>query len=141
MKRIPEWLFYVLSISWGCIMTGLGLAVTLIFSIAWVFTRNWIFIPQNNQFGWSYRIGTGWGGVSFGPVAIVAQDEPQSTLDHEFGHAIQNCVFGPGEVIIGIASAARYHWRNWKRKKDPTCALRPYDAIWFEGQATKWGTP
>ena len=58
---------------------------------------------------------------------------------HEYGHSLQNCLWGPiGIFVITIPSAIRYwvfHFREKFGKKNPS-----YDSIWFEGQATKWGT-
>ena len=42
-------------------------------------------------------------------------------------------------LCISIASAIRYHYRNWIKKHKPTINLPPYDSIWFEGEATKIG--
>ena len=60
-----------------------------------------------------------------------------STLAHEIGHSIQNSIWGPLFLpVIGIPSAIRYWYRKtplYKKKTD-------YDAIWFEGQATAWGS-
>jgi hypothetical protein len=86
-----------------------------------------------------FAFGKGWGGLTLGAVVIVAGDSSLSVLFHEYGHTVQNLIFGPFELFIGIASAARYWYREIKRERDPACYLPPYDSIWFEGQATRLG--
>ena len=39
--------------------------------------------------------------------------------------------------VITIPSVIRYWYRNWALAQGKK--LPDYDAIWFEGQATKWG--
>ena len=95
--------------------------------------------PKKNQYGWVFRVGNGWGGLSLGPIALVSCNASQHTLNHEFGHSIQNCLYGPFMVLITLASAARYHYRNWMSKHKPKVTLPPYDSIWFEDEATKLG--
>ena len=43
--------------------------------------------------------------------------------------------------VICIPSAIRYWYREfiWHCNKEKFNKLPEYDAIWFEGQATKWG--
>ena len=77
--------------------------------------------------------------MSFGAMFITDSTPSEHTLCHEHGHGLQNLIFGPFEIFIGIASAARYWYREIKRKIEPTCYLPPYDAIWFEAQATRLG--
>ena len=91
--------------------------------------------PKRNQYGWYFVVGRGWGGAEFGPMCLVSENPSQHTLDHEFGHAIQNCYFGPFMIFISLASAGRYWYRRFLKARG--AALPPYDAIWFEGQATR----
>jgi hypothetical protein len=93
--------------------------------------------PAPNQYGWYFEIGEGWGGLELGPMCIVNKNPTQHILDHEFGHSIQNCLFGPFMILISLASAIRYWDREIQKVQGKQ--LVPYDAIWFEGQATKWG--
>ncbi len=127
--------FWLYSWLWGFIMTLLGV---IIFGIL----RLCGFKPEKNQYGYAIRIGSpGWGGISFGPYCLVSPTTSQHTLDHEFGHALQNCVFGPGMIFIGLASAARYQYREFLHNvlKKKYSDMPDYDDIWFEGQATLWG--
>ena len=93
--------------------------------------------PKRNQYGWYFEIGENWGGAELGPMCLVSKNPNQHILDHEFGHAIQNCYYGPFMILISLASAARYWYRRFCKAKN--IALSPYDSIWFEGQATRLG--
>lgn len=95
--------------------------------------------PKRNQYSWYFTIGKNWGGLELGCMCLVSENTSQNTLNHEFGHQIQNCIYGPGMIFITLASAARYHYRNWIKKHKPEIKLPPYDSIWFEGEATNIG--
>ena len=93
------------------------------------------------------EVGGDWGGINLGCVSLcggyttVCKNEEwfQHTHRHEFGHSLQNLVWGPlFPFVVAIPSAIRYHYRNYRTKKG--LENNDYDAIWFEGQATKWGT-
>lgn len=127
-------LFWFLSWTWGFPMTAIGFVVSTILSILG-------FIPYRNQYGYSIECGRVWGGVEFGPFSIVNQNPSQHILDHEFGHSLQNCYFGPLMPIISIMSAIRYWYREYlvKIKGKKYSELPDYDDIWFEGTATYLG--
>ena len=58
---------------------------------------------------------------------------------HEYGHSLQNCILGPFMlIVVNLPSTVRYWYRRIAMSlgKAPK---KPYDSIWFEGQATKWG--
>lgn len=132
--KLSKTLFYILSFTWGIIMTSIGCIVSAILIICGQ-------KPKRNQYGWHFEIGYGWGGCELGCMSIVNKNPSQHILDHEFGHAVQNCFFGPGMVFISLASAIRYHYREYltRIKKVPYHLLPGYDDIWFEGQATNLG--
>ena len=130
MKRI---LFYVLSFTWGALMSIIGAIGTL------------ILLPFGEQkifHGRVYTvIGANWGGVCLGCFFFVSKSSANSnhTRAHECGHGLQNCLWGPlFPIVIGIPSSIRYFYRNWRTKKGNPCKT-DYDDIWFEGQATRWG--
>lgn len=67
---------------------------------------------------------------------IIRGARCNNVLPHEYGHSIQNIIFGPlFPFVIGIPSALRYWYRELNSEKITT----PYDAIWFEGWASKLG--
>jgi hypothetical protein len=127
--------FYILSFTWGIIMSLIGCLVTVVLLVAG-------YRPKRNLYGWYFEVGENWGGVEFGCMCVVNKNPVEYTLNHEFGHAVQNCYFGPGMILISLASAARYWYREYliKVKKKSYSDLPDYDSIWFEGDATEIGT-
>jgi hypothetical protein len=98
--------------------------------------------PKQNLYGWYFNIGEDWGGVSFGFISIVAENPSHHLLQHEFGHSIQNCIFGIFFIpVVAIPSMVRYWYRRYlvEMKNLSYLDLPPYDSIWFEGQATLLG--
>lgn len=131
MKRT---IYYFLSFTWGSIMTFIGLCAALSLYIAG-------YKPTKYGPCLCYVVGTGWGGVSLGPIMIMSEGNAKGdhTKNHEFGHSLQNCIWGPlFPFVIAIPSATRYWAREFRRNKG-TPPTTDYDAIWFEGQATEWG--
>lgn len=124
--------FYILSWTWGIIMTLIGSVVALILILIG-------YKPIKNIYGWYFEIGNYWGGVDLGYISIIQKNSSQYLKHHEFGHAVQNCIFGPlFPFMIAIPSAIRYWYRTIREKlgKDnPT----DYYAIWFEKQASTYG--
>lgn len=125
--------FWSLSLTWGIIMTAIGFIATKVLNIMGYKT-------EPNLYGYRTKFGKGWGGIDLGPYCIVSEDAGQHTWNHEFGHAIQNCYFGPlFPFIVAIPSACRYWHFMEERKKGRGDQLPAYDDAWFEGQATKLG--
>lgn len=127
-----KFFYWFLSLTWGLSMTLIGFLAALFMLIIGK-------KPYRVGHTFMFYFGKGWGGLTLGAVIIVSEDCSASTISHEYGHTVQNLIFGPFELFIGIASAARYWYREIKRKQDPACYLPPYDSIWFEGQATRLG--
>lgn len=126
-----EKLFYILSVVWGFPMTLIGACAALVLKIQG---------RKAQKHGWCYyyECGRNWGGVNFGLVFLTSDNPSEHTKNHEHGHALQNCIWGPlMPFVIAIPSAIRYWTRVFQQKQGKE--LEPYDAIWFEGQATKWG--
>ena len=127
-------LFWFLSWTWGFIMTFIGSLTFLVF-------KAFGYKPYKNQYGWVIEWGKSWGGLDIGPFTIVNKNPSQHILDHEFGHGLQNCYFGPFMPLISIASAIRYWYREYliRIKKMQYSEIADYDDIWFEGTATYLG--
>ena len=126
-------LFYILSFTWGLPLTLIGcvVAVFLIAAGHKPFRYGWC---------WYFEIGENWGGLELGIFFLTNKEPTKHLLQHESGHAIQNCYLGfLMPFIVCIPSALRYWYRelryNRRNIKPPT----KYDDIWFEGQATKLG--
>ena len=127
-------LFWFLSCTWGII-------VTLIGSLTFAVLTSFGYKPFRNIYGYAIEIGEGWGGLEMGPFCLVSKNPSQHTLNHEFGHGIQNCFFGPFMLFISLASAVRYWYREYQVRvlKKSYADLPDYDSIWFEGDATRLG--
>lgn len=82
-----------------------------------------------------FTIGKSWGGFELGWFFICGKNNGYGTQVHELGHLIQNAKIG-GLRMLGLSIASAF--RFWKRKIFG--AKEPYDAWWFEGQATKLGS-
>lgn len=136
MRAVKIAAFWLVSLTWGCIMTALGLIASLLL----LCTGH---RPYAFGYGYYFIVGKGWGGVNLGTVFIVSASAGLSTLQHEAGHGIQNIIFGIlTPFIVGVPSMVRYWWRRWYVAKGYHITKKPladYDAIWFEGQATRIG--
>ena len=127
--------FYILSFTWGIIMTFIGCAASAVLLALG-------YKPQKNKYGWTFIVGQNWGGVDLGLASIVCENPGEHLLQHEFGHAVQNCYYGPAfPFIVAIPSAIRYWYREYlvRSGKKQYHELPDYDSIWFEGEATKLG--
>jgi len=132
-KRI---LFYILSFTWGIIMSFIGLWPILILAC-----MKRVHVFHGRLYG---IIGKNWGGVNFGCFFLCCENsaEDDNLRKHECGHGIQNIIFGPlMPFVVAIPSAIRYWYREmiWRRDQEKYWKLPNYDAIWFEGWATKLG--
>lgn len=128
-------LFYVLSFTWGLPMTLVGVVAAAVMLL--LFRK-----PELCGYCIRFRIGNGWGGVSLG-LTIITDNQSESEITyHEHGHAIQNTLYGffmP--ILVCIPSMIRYWYREYlvRVKGLRYSALPPYDDVWYEGQATRWG--
>lgn len=135
MKVVKFILFWLLSLTWGIIMTAIGLITAAAFIITF---------HKPKLFGCFvyFETGSDWGGFNLGPFFICSKNTSIVTKKHEAGHGIQNIIYGPlMPFIVSIPSAIRYHYRKYliKSGKKKFNDLPLYDAIWFEKQATDLG--
>lgn len=124
-------LYYTLNFTWGALMNVAGLfcAVALLC----------VGRKANTYHGCLHvTVGKNWGGVSLGVVIITDAEPTEHTLKHEYGHTIQNAILGPlFPFLVGVPSVLRY-WK-WTILEAKGVELEPYDAAWYEGQATALG--
>ncbi|MBQ4381441.1 MAG: hypothetical protein II794_01725 [Oscillospiraceae bacterium] len=133
-KDMSPGAFYALSLTWGCITTLGGALVALALLITGHRPKKW-------GYAWCFEAGRGWGGFSMGPFLVTCRDGGQRLRDHEFGHSIQNCRFGPlMPFLVSIPSSTRYRWRLFRERVLKKPSATPYDSVWFEAQATRLGT-
>ena len=127
-----KFLFYLISFTWGLPLTLAGCIV----GVALLVTGH---KPQKWGHCYYFEVGNNWGGLEFGPIFLVNKNPSNYIRDHEAGHAIQNCWFGPlMPFIVCIPSAIRYWYRTMRNKMGKLCKTGYYD-IWLEAQASKLG--
>lgn len=141
-RPISKLFFYFLSFTWGLPTTLVGLAVALFLRLKGkkpIIAGYCIMFPLDIDFG-----------ISLGVVIIAPKESILSLYNrdnkipaliydygiiaHEHGHSIQNAYLGLlFPFLVAIPSFIRFWWREWNKPKTD------YDAIWFEGSATKTG--
>lgn len=119
--------YYLFSFTWGLPMSLIG---TLVFIIL----RFCGYEVQQNGWGWYIKIGKDWGGFSMGPFALLCKNHVAKLPAHEFGHSIQNCIFGPFIIFFVVIPSIIRYWL-WKLG----LVQRDYYYIWFEQQANMFG--
>ena len=128
MKKFKIILFYVLSFTWGIIMSLIGAIVFLVLMCMG-------YKPKKYKHLYYIEVGEHWGGMELGCFFLTDKTPTEHTKLHEAGHGIQNIIFGPlMPFVVCIPSAIRYWYRIYSKKPQP-----PYDSIWFEGWATRLG--
>lgn len=144
-------MFWVVSLTWGIIMTSIGLiaigSLNLVKLIAKLFKKDLKIKTHINGCSLITEVGGNWGGVELGAVALCGNYSElnkywfEHTRRHEFGHAVQHLIFGPFFIfVVAIPSACRYWYQRIMQGKGKHFASDWYDSIWFEGGATRWGT-
>ena len=137
-------LFWLVSLTWGLISTLLGF---IVFCVVVLFAKGKV---HRNGYTIIVEFGGNWGGLSLGAFNFCGRysqengpcydiDWYEHTRRHEFGHSLQNLIWGPLMIfVIGIPSATRYWYQTLRIRKG--LDVKPYESIWFEGQATCWGS-
>lgn len=130
-----QWLYYVLSFTWGILMTLVSLLVTIVLFIPSLFTKK----IQFHRYGWIYyvKLGKYWGGFETGIMFLRDWESDEDYINcHEFGHTMQNITFSIlTPVISTIPSVIRY----WYFELTPNKKHRDYSDIWFEDSADQCG--
>lgn len=128
-------LYYILSCTWGLLLTLIGLIVTLSLSIIKLFIKSIKF----EKFAWVYFIGIGvqWGGFETGLMFVRDLDSSKGLSQHEFGHTFQNTLFGPIQIIWSISSMIRYWYITIRCLRGHT--VGEYDSYWLEDAASQCG--
>lgn len=133
MSFLKGCLFWLLSWTWGMLMTLYGAFV----AIGLLLTKH---KPYRFHYFLCFETGKNWGGMEAGAFIIVNKGASQSLKAHEAGHGLQNIIFGPlMPFLVSIPSAIRYWRRRAIVKRGEGASLPPYDSIWFEHMATSLG--
>lgn len=126
-----RWLYYALNFTWGIVGTLIGILIT---TIMLLICRE----PYKCKNAWYFKVGSLWGGMSIGTIFVRDSDSYESINGHEYGHTIQNAIFGPFMlVLVYIPSAIRYWYFTIRVKMNKP--VSNYDDAWFEGSATDIG--
>ena len=100
--------YWLVSLTWGSIMTLLGAVIALGMLLTGHRPRR---LGPNVYF----EVGRGWGGMEYGAFFFVERNAARETILHEAGHGIQNLLLGPlMPFVVCIPSALRYWMRNCK---------------------------
>lgn len=136
MKVLKGILYWLWQCTYGIVMTSIGAIVILVLICCG-------YKPKRFHYNIYIEVGNGWGGLELGAFFICCKNSSVSTKQHEAGHALQNLWWGLlFPFVIWIPSAVRYWYRKWYYKYKYPQNQKPlpeYDAIWFEGQATRLG--
>lgn len=130
-----RWLYYVMSWSWGVIMSVIGVVAAVGARI--VFGKSAKMMKY--RWTWHQEVGKCWGGVSLGMNFFKDKEcTGEETRSHEFGHSFQNALLGPIAIVVAfVPSMIRYWYQTWADKKGKP--VKNYDAVWFEGAASDCG--
>ena len=135
-KVLSYIVFYLIQFTWGIVYNLVGLVLA-----------TWMLITGHKPYRcgpYIYFLAPELPGSIDGGVFYIAGSTSANTNLHEMGHGLQNMVWGPLMVfVIVIPSTVRFWYREWyweNRFPITGKALPLYDSIWFEGQATRWGT-
>lgn len=124
-----KWLYYILNLTWGLLMTIIGYIIALIMLITFHKPRFY----KGVMYFISRKIN---GGFSVGMVLVVC-NESDALKNHEIGHTYQNAIFGIFmPFIVSIPSMIRYWYIEHQEKKGKEIY---YDGVWFEKSATDIG--
>lgn len=128
-----KYLYYILSWTWGLPMTLIGSIIALVLMMCG-------HKPKKYGYCYYFEVCEKWGGLELGMFFLVNRNPIEHTKAHEHGHSFQNCIWGPlMPIVISIPSAIRYWYRFIRTKIGKPCTTK-YDDIWFERQASEWGT-
>ena len=109
--KINKPLYYILNCTWGCIMTLIGAVIAL--SLLCIGKK-----PKKHAGCTYFNVGKSWGGVELGCFFLTDEHDSKHTRNHEFGHSLQNCLWGPlFPFVVCIPSAIRYWLREFKTQR------------------------
>lgn len=129
--KINKFFYYFLNLTWGLPLTLAGLLVAFVLIITGHKPKHWGGCIY-------FNVGKWWGGLELGLVFLTDSYDSYHTKCHEYGHSLQNMIWGPFFIFfIAIPSSIRYWVFTFREKLGKTNP--EYDSIWFEGQASRWG--
>ena len=124
--------YYLLSYTWGIIGTLIGHIISLILLSYGRFRTFYTtyYVELNKPID---------SGLEMGTTFSVGKNCGRYLICHEYGHSIQNALFGPFVfILVWMPSVIRFNVRRIKEKMHKHITTG-YDDIWFEGSATNLG--
>lgn len=138
-KPMQAHTFYILSWTWGFIMTFIGAIVVGSIKLYGFVTKK-EFKLKKHGYCYYLNVGKAWGGVELGMFFLTDSKDSSSVKWHEHGHATQNCIWGPlFPFVIALPSMFRYWYREFKYNRKGITPPTTYSSIWFEKQADQLG--
>lgn len=111
MKILKDILFYILSYTWGIILSMAGTLTALVLLLLGY--KPTIFHNRIH-----FKVGDYWGGLEMGPVFLTDNQPTLHIKQHECGHGIQNIILGPFMLfLVSLPSAIRYWLREMRTQK------------------------
>lgn len=137
---LNQGVYYILNFTWGLVTTLLGYILLL---VLWPFGkiktyRGVLYLEFRKNFHAAFSIGM---------VLFIPPNFSDNLIKHEYGHTVQNAIFGPFMLfLVLIPSVIRFWYRQLYSRKRAIAdnhiimsPLRPYDSVWFEYTATYLG--
>lgn len=132
---MKKYLYYILQFTWGLPANILGVIGVLFCKLI----LQWDIIKYNKNFIISPKKDNFKSGLSLGIFLFMDKNSSQYFKAHEYGHSIQNIIFGPLFLfVIGLPSFIRCMYFNLIINKIPIENNSYYD-IWFEKDANSIG--
>lgn len=111
MTTFKNVLFWIVSFTWGILMTLFGCIVALGCLCAGK-------KPQKFHHYVRFEFGGNWGGLEAGPFFFSGPRPSLHLKQHESGHGYQNIVLGPFmPFVVSIPSATRYWIQEYRSQK------------------------
>ena len=124
--------YYLLQFTWGIIMNIVGGVMALFMLITGHKPHKFgpaIYFQLKEKDGYGFSLG----------MFFVIGKTADVLKEHEFGHTLQNIIYGPiAPFIVYIPSVIRYQYFNFKYWKKGLNSP-DYNRIWFEKQASLFG--
>ena len=143
MKYLIGALMWLFRLTWGILDTLVGIVIFLFFLIRYNKQLKIGYVAHCFVVELPHKVtDVGWG-LSSGLFIFSNTNSIWNRaylLYHEWGHCIpQTLALGPlHPFLVSIPSVIRFSWREAQARKGKE--LPPYDSVWFEGTATRWGT-
>lgn len=113
MKKIQTILYWLISCTWGIVMTLFG-AIVGVFSLIRGHKP-----CRYKQAIYFQDFGKNWGGFEAGAFFFTDENTTSRLCAHEWGHSLQNLVLGPFmPLIVSIPSCIRYWLREQRTIKN-----------------------